>query len=76
MKGTVKVRGSSGRIFPWSLPDFEIDRRIGEALLMDLKDHVWSSLERMNVLVKDRTLTGSDDGSGGDWTFTGGSWLV
>ena len=64
LKGGVKVGGSSGKIFPWALPDLEIDRSIAEAILQDLTTHVWSTLQSMGVLVKDRTLSGSFDGSG------------
>ncbi|KAF8444307.1 hypothetical protein BGX38DRAFT_1143688 [Terfezia claveryi] len=58
----LKVRGTTGKIFPWSLPELEVDKVVVEYVLSDLKKLVWRLLSDLEVFAIDRRLSGSDDG--------------
>ncbi|KAF8431990.1 hypothetical protein BGX38DRAFT_1277036 [Terfezia claveryi] len=58
----LKVQGTTGKIFPWPLPELEVDEVVVEHVLSDLKKLVWRLLFDLDVFAIDRRLSGSDDG--------------
>ena len=62
----LKVQGTTGKIFPWSLPELELDGVVVEKLLDDLKQLVWQAMKDLGVLAIDQRLSGSDMGQDDD----------
>jgi len=62
----LKVRGTTGKIFPWSLLELELDRVVVEKLLDHLKQLVWRAMKDLGVLAVDKRLSGSDKGQDDD----------
>jgi len=58
----MKVKGTTGKIFPWSFPELEVDEVVVEHVLSNLKKLVWRVLSDLGVLAIDRRLSGSDYG--------------
>ncbi|KAF8463454.1 hypothetical protein BDZ91DRAFT_764580 [Kalaharituber pfeilii] len=69
--GRVKVKSTTGKIFPWSIPEWEANPAIYNSLWQHLKQLVRSALENQGLLLIDRRLSGSDDGQYFDFAYKG-----
>jgi hypothetical protein len=59
----LQVSGSSGKIFPWTMPPVEVDRSIYEYMWEDVQEKVWRALDNLEVLATERRQSDSDSGS-------------
>jgi hypothetical protein len=58
----LKIRGSSGKIFPWAIPPLEVNRAIYQSLWEAVEDQVWKSLARLGAFATERRQSSPDSG--------------
>ena len=59
---SVKVRGCSGKVFPWAMPPWETDRDIHKRMWIAVRKKILRTMWMAHILPGNRRLSGSDSG--------------
>ena len=68
---SVKVRGHSGKVFPWAMPPWETGRDIYKRTWIAVREKILEAMWENDILPGNRRLSGSDSGQSEEWSFSG-----